>query len=187
MTDTPQYKYDTYYRSGNYPEIEALVQYLVHGKESAMQQTTNTEQREAEQRERTDRIAHIIQACGWKEEVVSRWFKHMTDSMIPFRYDQDFIEAFLKEIVSQETQMDRLCDSMRRIGLREEYVQEIYDVMSPLEDSCYTDPQMADVSIEYLTGRYKPITPTITSDPIKRSLIDTWESYSETSQNPKIE
>jgi len=80
--------------------------------------------------------------------------------------------------------MDRLCDCMRRIGLREEYVQEIYDVMSPLEDSCYTDSQMADVSIEYLTGRYKPITPTITSDPIKRSLIDTWESYSETSQNP---
>jgi len=72
------------------------VQYLVHGKENAVHQTTNTAQRE-----RTDRIAHIIKACGWKEEVVSRWFKNMTDFMIPFQHDQDFIEAFLKEIVNQ--------------------------------------------------------------------------------------
>jgi hypothetical protein len=170
---TQQYKYDTYLRSGNYPEIEALVQYLVHGKESdTQQQITSTSQRE-----RTDQIAHIIVACGWKEEVVSRWFEKMNDTMIPFRHDQDFIEAFLKEIVNQETQMDRLRDGMRRIGLREEYVQEIQRVMSPLEDSCYTDSQMADVSIEYLTGGYKPITPTITTDPIQQSLHRAWDSY----------
>jgi hypothetical protein len=178
---TQQYKYDTYLRSGNYPEIEALVQYLVHGKESDIyiQQTTNTAQRA-----RTDRIGRIIVACGWKEEMVSRWFENMTDFMIPFQHDQDFVEAFLKEIVSQETQMDRLRDCMRRIGLREEYVQEIQRVMSPLEDSCYTDSQMADVSIEYLTGGYKPITPTITTDPVVQSLHRAWDSYESEEESP---
>jgi len=87
MTTQP-YKYDTYLRSGNYPEIEALVQYLVHGKESDTQQEATS----TAQRIRTDRIGRILVACGWKEEVVSRWFEKMNDSMIPFQHDQNFIE-----------------------------------------------------------------------------------------------
>ncbi len=161
MTDTnpstePTYKYNTYLRSGNYPEIKALIKYLKRGKESGIytQETTNTKQRA-----RTDRILHAMVQCGWKEEVVTTLLTNMTDQMIPFKRDQDFVEAFMKELAARDRQMDEVCDRLCRTGLREEAVKEIRRVMTPLEDSCYTTPQMVDVSIEYLVGRNKPMFP----------------------------
>ena len=156
ISTEPTYKYKTYRLSGNYPEIKALVKYLKRGKESGIytQETTNTKQRT-----RTDRILHAMVQCGWKEEVVTALLTKMTDQMIPFKKDQHFIEAFLKELVVQDRQMDIVCDCLRRIGACEDAVKEIRRVMTPLEYSCYTHDQMVDVSIEYLVGRTKPMFP----------------------------
>ena len=168
-SDTQQYK--SYRRSGKYPEIRALVTYLKRGKESGIftQETTNTKQRE-----RTDRILRAIVACGWKEEFVTTLLTNMTDQMIPFKKDQDFVEAFLKELVVQSRQMDVVCDALRRIGLSETSIAEIRDVMTPLEYSCYTDDQMIEESIEYLVGRYQPMTAPATIHATLSSQTNTW-------------
>jgi len=101
----------------------------------------------------------------------------MTDRFLPHGNDELYMEDLMKVLAHQRGLEGPVYDSLRALGVRDYIALKVEYVLEPLEDTCYTDSQLLDIAIEYLTGKYKPITPPTTTHPIEPSQTNVWIPY----------
>lgn len=155
-------------------DTDALLEYLQHGGTSSVYARLANR---SQTRTRTKRIIHKFIEYGWKKTFIATLLNRMTDRFIPHGNDELYMEQLMKALAAQQGIQGSIYDSLRTLGVRDEVALKVEYVLEPLENTCYSESQLLDIAIEYLTGKYKPITPPTTTHPIEPSKLNVWFPY----------
>lgn len=155
-------------------DIDDILHYLQHGGVSSIYDRLANR---SPIRKRTKEIIRKFIQYGWEKGPITALLERMTDRFIPHGNDELYMEDLMKALAAQQGPRDTIHDSLRALGVRDDVALKVQYVLEPLEDTCYTESQLLDIAIEYLTGKYKPITPPTTTHPIEPSNTNVWIPY----------
>lgn len=158
----------------HYYDMDEILQYLQHGGVSGVYARLAAR---SPVRTKTKQIIHKLIQYGWEKAHITALLERMTDRFLPHGNDELYMEDLMKAFAHQLGHKGEIYDSLRSLGVRDVVAREVEHVLEPLEDTCYTESQLLDIAIEYLTGKYKPITPPTTTHPIEPSQTNVWIPY----------
>jgi len=158
----------------HYYDMDEILHYLQHGGVSGVYPRLANR---SPSRKRTKQIIRKFIQYGWEKDPITTLLERMTDRFLPHGNDELYMEDLMKTLAAQRGLQGPVYDSLRALGVRDADARKVEYVLEPLEDTCYTDSQLLDIAIEYLTGKYKPITPPTTTHPIEPSRTNVWIPY----------
>lgn len=96
---------------------------------------------------------------GWRPAYVIRTFMNLQDIHLANWPHPLLIQEMFHYLIRVQGWKNTIHESLMRIGLREDVAINLETILEPLLDSSYTHEQIVDIAIEYVLGRYDPITP----------------------------
>lgn len=96
---------------------------------------------------------------GWSPTYVIRTFMNLQDKYLDNWPYHLLIQEMFSRYIRLQGWKNTIHESLMGIGLREDIAMKLEIILEPLLDSSYTHEQILDIAIEYLLGRYDPLTP----------------------------
>lgn len=93
---------------------------------------------------------------GWRKRYLDKHFKSLSD----FEIDQESFEYYTTNYAHMwfDEQDDFSEKSLYNIGLYKTMSHKLFYVIEPLLNTCYTNEQLLDCCLEYILGKYSPLT-----------------------------
>jgi hypothetical protein len=101
-----------------------------------------------------DRLIDVLVERGWDRRSVSYMFRFLSDGDVgdfrPRVFARLWFFFLLRELeLAMQTPQVCLCE----MGVRPRVIRQLLRrIVYPLQNTCYSDPQLVDISIEYLLG-----------------------------------
>jgi hypothetical protein len=133
-------------------EVEELMQGGVRSRTSQTGQTGQTQQ--------TQHVLGVFQKVGWNRSFLTRHFANLEDDLLEGWQTNVFAEQYAKYLVRKMAhESPSLSDVFRKMGLHARIANHLERICSPLSGSSYTYIQVLDIGVEFLLGKYQPLTP----------------------------
>ena len=127
-------------------------------------------------------LLQTFQKTGWKQSVLQKQFKSLTDKMLQNNDEQDterlrvFADIWFEEL-GFDTSIEK---TLLNMGLTVRAANIADQAISPLLYTCYSHKQIIQIAIQYLLGYYKPLTPPNGTHFYRPELHDQWIPYTTT-------
>lgn len=125
---------------------------------------------------------------GWRPDYVNTMFRRLHDKLISEYPSHVFIAKYAETAVQRLglESYDTVADVLIQIGLRSDVALHLEYIVEPLRGGSYSDLQIIDIAIEYLLGRYEPISPPNATHLIEPTVINSWINYTHESKTIAI-
>jgi hypothetical protein len=124
---------------------------------------------------RTVTFLYKLQELGWREDFIASNFSYMHDELISNWPDSLLIALIFSNIIRNRVAAHHtIKESLFIIGLRNSISSKLFVILQPLEDSSYTKEQLLNIGIEFILGKYEPITPPNTSHLFYPEIVNKW-------------
>jgi hypothetical protein len=94
-------------------------------------------------------LKNVFIQFGWKPEFVN---EHVLENHDPELSYLDVINSYTKDWYKKNRSLKHNLSY-----LNEKTFKEVFRVLNPLKNTCYTDVQMYEIGIEYILGKYDSI------------------------------
>jgi hypothetical protein len=131
-------------------------------------------------------VKRTLMENGWKKSFIDKKFKHLNDDMIAEWPNNLFINNYLQHLVSKTNFTEDLVYDFQTLGIKKTIAQLLGSRLKPLENTCYTHQQLLFFGIEFLMGKYAPITTPKTTHPFFPNRINMWTMYATNDYNVLI-
>lgn len=113
---------------------------------------------------------------GWKISFIDKQLKYLTDKMLSkVRIRNDKLILGFTKIWYNKYKYDKtIKKTLMNMGLRKCAAEKADWAISPMIDTCYTDSQLIDISIEYLLGYMKPMCGPDVTHPFHPEIVNEW-------------
>jgi len=155
-------------------DIQTIIEYSQHGSSRLV----SKRKRNNIQHIYTTQLLNRLVALGWRPEYIIETFPHINDSLIRNWPDTLLIEGLFKEKHREYGFKNSIKESLEGIGLRNDVARKLQTILTPLLGTSYTDTQIIDIAIEYILGKYIPITSDTTVFLLYPAVINKWTTYS---------
>jgi hypothetical protein len=124
-------------------------------------------------------LLQTFQKTGWKQSVLQKQFKSLTDKMLQNNDEQDtervrvFADIWFEELGFDTS----IAKTLLNMGLTTRAANSADQAISPLLYTCYSHKQNIQIAIQYLLGYYKQLTPQNGTYFYKPELRDQWIPY----------
>jgi hypothetical protein len=148
--------------------------YEPHEVEELMQGGTRTRSAQTHQ---AQQVLGAFQKVGWNRSFLSRYFAHLDDDMLEGWQTHVFVEEYAKYLVRKSLESRNLLEVFRNMGLHTRIAKHLERICSPLLEDSYTFHQVLDVGIEWLLGKYRPLTPPNVPYFLEANQTSVWIPY----------
>ena len=137
---------------------------------------------------RKNSLLQKFKETGWKQSVLKKRFKNLTDEMMddPDYHDEELIQGFVQVWLHEigfDTTIEKTLQSM---GLSVSASNKAEYAISPLYNTCYTNPQLIELAIQYLLGYFNPISDIHATHYYRPEIVDTWIPFSNRHMSTQI-
>jgi hypothetical protein len=111
---------------------------------------------------------------GWHKTYIKTALHNLDDNLLYGWPEELFQESYMKETVKLHKTLEL---SLINIGVKPSKARETAVIMSYLENTCYTSKQLLDNAIEYILGKFDPITHPDVKHFFQPDVLDIWIPY----------
>lgn len=112
-----------------------------------------------------------FEGLGWNRRFLERTFYNLKDTIIADWPNRLFIEEWAKQMIQEH---DSIQQSLEYIGIHHRVAQYCETICSRLIQSSYSKKHILDIAIEYLVGKYDPLTSPTTTHYRHRTILNKW-------------
>jgi len=125
----------------------------------------------------TNILKQKLYSLGWNKSFISKNLKDLNDEMIDGYNDNHIITGFSSSWIKRYGISDNISLTLINIGINKKIANYLEIVLKPLAGECYTDTQIIDIAIEYIQGKYNPITSINTLFYMNENITLKWFEY----------
>ena len=115
---------------------------------------------------------------GWRASFVKgKKIHRLDDETLEGHHEREIVLGLARVWIEQTDPTASPTDRLAAIGLRRNVAQRLTDIITPLMDTSYTDEQVLEIGIEYLVGKYAPLTDGTVAFPMEPATVNIWMPY----------
>jgi hypothetical protein len=123
-------------------------------------------------------IMKAFRKAGWKQSVLDKRFRNLTDSMLSSNITSESLIKGFSYIWHEEQGFDTsIAKTLVNLGISSSIAKYADTAISPLQNTCYTNAQLIQIAIQYILGRFKPMTTPDTSHFHNPTILEKWTKY----------
>ncbi len=126
----------------------------------------------------SNEVLERFKAAGWSLTFLKSHFQNLNDELLYGWNLEHFVETYAKHLI-KNTQTTSISESLIQTGLRKSVAKDAEEKCKSLlvSDTSYTFAQVLDVAIEYVLGKYTPLTNASAHFFLEPEKIFTWIQY----------
>jgi hypothetical protein len=120
-------------------------------------------------------LLNKFKESGWTQTFLTKKFKTLNDRMMIYDdRDEDLVRAFCDKWHEEEGFDETIEKTLLKMGVSSRTAKKADYAISPLLNTCYTYSQIMRITVKYLLGHYKPISPENITHFYRPDILNVW-------------
>ena len=131
----------------------------------------------SQMRSKTQLFIQYLTNLGWESDFLNREFKNLNDKLLNTWHFKEFTKQYFEHLIKQKGYNNTMFESLLNIGIRNDVAIILDSIFQPLINSSYSNYQILHSAVEYLQGKYAPITNQSTTHLLNTKKVNKWFEY----------
>jgi hypothetical protein len=127
---------------------------------------------------RKQSLLTLFRKAGWTQTALTKRFRTLTDDILSQNdIHPSTVQGFGSLWYNEQGFDTSIAKTLIRMGVAAPIAKQADYVISPLQNTCYTDAQLIQIAIQYAMGHYNPMSAPDTTHFYSPNQIEEWISY----------